>query len=179
MDVRDSIAREVTMPASVLTALRRALRQEMGSLTTIHTLHAAGYASGEVAFNSFGHALRQPVEEIPEAAFWAAFGRFLDRRGWGKLQHSAPHPGVGLLTSPDWAEAEGELEAQPACAFSVGLLSHLLTRAAGAPVAVLEVSCRARGDQDCTFAFGSDATIHDLYGLLLEGNSLEMALSEL
>ena len=54
-----------------------------------------------------------------------------------------------------------------------------LSGAAGGPVAVLEVTCRTRGDDGCTFAFGSAATIHDLYGLLLEGQDLDSALASL
>jgi hypothetical protein len=59
------------------------------------------------------------------------------------------------------------------------MLSALLSGAAGGPVAVLEVTCRTKGDDRCTFAFGSAATVHDLYGLLLEGQALEAALAAL
>jgi hypothetical protein len=50
---------------------------------------------------------------------------------------------------------------------------------AGSPVAVLEVSCRTRGDDRCSFLFGSEQAIHDVYGLLLEGDSLDDALATL
>jgi len=41
------------------------------------------------------------------------------------------------------------------------------------------VSCRAQGDERCAFAFGSAATVHDLYGLLLDGRALPSALAAL
>jgi len=179
MNGREGNVREVALPVSALSTLRGALRGEAGPLATIHALHSAGFASGESVFDAFARTLRQPPQETPEGAFWSSLGRFLTRRGWGSLSHSAAHSGVGLLTSPDWAEAEARGESQPVCAFSTGLLSRLLTRAADAPVAVLEVTCRAKGDPVCTFAFGSVATIHDLYGLLLDGKGLEGALAEL
>ena len=179
MQGRDSQIREVAVPASALRSLRHALRRELGSLTAIHTLHGSGFDCGDETFEAFGRTLQGSIEETPLGVFWTALGRFLRERGWGTLQLSTPHPGVGLLSSADWAESEGEREDQPVCAFSVGLLSRLLTRAAGEPVAVLETFCRARGDPSCAFAFGSEATIHGLYGLLLEGKGLETALAEL
>lgn len=179
MNGREGHAREVALPASALSTLRRALKREAGPLAAIHALHAAGYGAGETLFDSFARTVRQPLEEVGETTFWTGLTRFMGRRGWGSLDHRSLHPGVGLLTSSDWAEAGDGSESQPGCAFSAGLLSHVLTRAAGEPVAVLEVSCRGRGDESCAFAFGSEATIHDLYGLLLDGKRLEQALAEL
>ncbi|NIX42216.1 MAG: hypothetical protein GWN06_24335, partial [Gemmatimonadetes bacterium] len=54
-----------------------------------------------------------------------------------------------------------------------------LTELAGGPIAVLEVSCRARGDDCCDFAFGSETAIHGLYGRLLQGENLQAALAAL
>ena len=179
MPGRESQIREVAVPAVALGALRQALRREHGPLTAIHTLHSTGFETGDALFEAFDRTLRTSLEETGEEAFWTSLGRFLSRRGWGTVEHGKPHPGVGLLSSPDWAESEGQKEGQPVCAFSVGLLSRLLTRVADEPVAVLETSCRARDDGQCQFAFGSEATIHELYGLLLEGRSLEQALAEL
>jgi hypothetical protein len=59
------------------------------------------------------------------------------------------------------------------------MLSALLSEVAGGPVAVLEVTCRTKGDERCTFAFGSAPTVHDLYGLLLDGQDLDSALAAL
>ena len=50
---------------------------------------------------------------------------------------------------------------------------------AGGPVAVLEVTCRTRGDDACAFAFGSEGAVHELYGKLLEGADLDGALDAL
>ena len=120
------------------------------------------------------------LTELDQETFWERIGTALARRGWGSVTHEAIHPGVGLLTSSDWAEAlGGQDESQPSCSFSTGLLSGLLSGAAGGPIAVLEVTCRAKGDGRCSFAFGSAATVHDLYGLLLDGRPLESALSVL
>ena len=54
--------------------------------------------------------------------------------------------------SSDWVEAEEERGEDASCSFSAGYLSGLLTELAGGPIAVLEVACRARGDDTCSFA---------------------------
>jgi hypothetical protein len=57
-------------------------------------------------------------------------------------------------------------------------MSGLLSQIAGGPVAVLEVSCRTRGDDACRFGFGSERAITDLHGLLLDGADLDSALAD-
>lgn len=179
MNKRHDGDREVAMPASALAALDRAITEQAGPLARVHTLHAAGYAAGAPFWEALDRSPREPVVALPEREFWTTLSRFMEVRGWGTFTQRAPHPGVGLLLSEDLAESAGRRDSQPVCAFTTGLLAHMLTRAAGQPVAVLEVGCRARGDDACTFAFGSEATVHDLYGLLLDGRGLERALVEL
>jgi bacteriochlorophyll 4-vinyl reductase len=176
---RDAGSRVVAVPAVTLAALGRALRDQAGALTAIHSLHAAGYETGGPVFEAFMRTLPRPVAAMPEKTFWDALSRFFEKRGWGTLVHSSPHDGVGLLSSRDWVEADGRKENQPVCAFSSGLFAHLLTRVADGPVAVLEVSCRAHRDVACRFAFGSEVAIHDLYGMLLEGKDIQQAFAEL
>lgn len=176
----ESRSRHVLLPSEGLAALRRAIRTEAGPLAAIHALHQAGYESGGVLFDAFTADLDEELSGISDGMFWSQMSRFLARRGWGAVSHDDAHPGVGLLRSRDWAEATPDgSETQPTCAFSSGMLSHFLTRAAGGPVAVLEVSCRSRGDDACAFAFGSEAAIHRLYGSLLEGRDLQGAFQAL
>lgn len=172
--------KDVVIPARGLVALRRAIRKEAGPLAAIHALHHAGYESGGVLFDVFSADVGDDLSGVSEGMFWSQVTRFLARRGWGAVSHDDSHPGVGLLRSRDWAEAAPDgSETQPTCAFSAGMLSHFLSRAAGGPVAVLEVSCRSRGDDACAFAFGSEAAIHELYGRLLEGRNLQAAFQTL
>lgn len=178
MSGRIQNSRDVALPASVFSSLGHALRSQAGPLAAIHGLHAAGYGAGEALYEGFTQSRGEGEEEAAEA-FWRSLSSFLERRGWGSLRHRGTHEAVGLLASSDWAEAEGARSAQPSCAFSVGMLSHLLTRVAGEPIGVLEVGCRASGADECTFAFGSEAAIHDLYGRLLEGTTVESALASL
>lgn len=170
--------RQVALPARGLTELRRSLREEVGALASVHALHAAGYAAGADLYQGFLQSAPGEVLAMGTDRFWRQLRRYFHQKGWGELQHEPAHPGVGLLRSPDWAEAEAGTETQPSCAFTAGMVSHFLTLAAGGPVAVLEVECLSRGGPHCSFAFGSEATIHQLYGQLLEGSSVDEALAD-
>lgn len=183
MDASHGSSKEIAVPASIFAALRRELAKEAGPLPTIHALHAAGYSAGAAAATAFSGDAPDELASVPQNAFWARLTDFFKGRGWGTFTHAADHPAVGLLTSGDWIEAEeGERdipEEHASCSFTTGYLSGLLTELAGGPVAVLEVECRARGNERCAFAFGSEAAVHELYGQLLEGSGLQGALERL
>lgn len=171
--------RSTVLPAQALAALRRAIGAEAGALAAIQAMQTAGYRAGELFFDELAESLGSSSTGVGEGAFFRTLSEFLRARGWGALRLSDPHPGVGLLSSRDWAEGGGSEEGEPSCDFSAGMLSAMLTQAAGRPVAVLHTTCRSRGDGECSFAFGSPPTIHDLYGLLLEDRTFESALEEL
>lgn len=180
MDLRERTEREVAVPASALVELRQALRREAGPLATTHALHAAGFDAGTTMHGIFSAGAAAPLASLGEEAFWAALREFLARRGWGTLRHERVHPALGLMTSPDWAEANHEIaERQPSCAFTSGMLASILGKVAGGPIAVLEVQCRSKGDASCRFALGSETVVHELYGVLLEGIPLDEALEGL
>lgn len=180
MDTSSRPSRDVAVPARSLTALRNALREEAGPLAAIHALQAAGWEAGTEFYEGFEGTLGTSSDKLTEDDFWERLAAFLRNRGWGTIHHTRPHPGVGLLRSPDWVESDDARdETQPSCSFSSGMLAGLLSRVAGGPIAVLQVACRGRGDEACSFAFGSEATIHGLYGLLLEDGTFEQALERL
>ncbi|HKJ03375.1 MAG TPA: V4R domain-containing protein [Longimicrobiales bacterium] len=167
--------------------LRQELAKEAGVLPAIHALQQSGYVAGMAAASAFRTSQDEDVRALPEEEFWARLGSFFTRRGWGTLRHVDRHQAVGLLVSSDWVEGDSarvegdgpETEEGASCSFSTGFLSGLLTELAGGPVAVLEVSCRARGEERCSFAFGAAAAIHHIYGQLLEGAELDGALAAL
>jgi len=173
---------EITLPAEVFSTLRRELSREVGPAIALRALHDAGHRAGQ----QLAAALEETDPEVGRtasgASFWTRLEDHFRRRGWGTLRHDGRNRGVGLLTSSDWAESlDSRAPADPEgnCSVSTGLLSGLLTHVAGGPVAVLEVRCRTRGDDDCTFAFGSETAIQELYGRLLDGVALDRALAEL
>jgi hypothetical protein len=172
---------EIVVPVQVFTALRRELEKEMGTLPAVRALHQAGYTSGVDAVEALHPGARDgSLMDMGTRGFWERVGQFFRQRGWGALEHDPKHPGVGLLRSPDWAEANADQpEPESSCSFSTGFLAGLLSELAGGRLAVLEVTCRGRGDEECCFAFGSEAVIHDLYDHLLHGADLDGALEAL
>ena len=172
---------EIVVPVQLFTVLQRELEKEVGTRPAVRALHQAGYASGVDAVGALRSSA--PAESLPDlnaTDFWERVGRFFRKRGWGALSHEPRHPGVGLLHSPNWVEADAdEPDPERSCSFTTGFLAGLLSELAGGPVAVLEVSCRGRGDEACTFAFGSEAVVHELYGHMVDGADLEGALEVL
>lgn len=172
--------REIAVPVSLFESLRNELKAQAGTLPTIHALHHAGYHAGLTAAAAVDQEAGGTSFSLGQAAFWNHLSGYFTKRGWGRLGHSAPHAAVGMLKSSDWAEARThEVDPDASCSFSAGFLSGLLSQLAGAPIAVLEVTCRSRGDASCGFAFGSETAIHMLYGRLVDGADLEMALATL
>ncbi len=180
MDTTASAFREVAVPVSVFAILRKELASEAGMLPTIHAFHAAGYQAGSAAADMFRTAPDEDVSSLTEDEFWARLTSFFSRRGWGILSRTTSYPAVGLLVSHDWVESTDiEVSEDASCSFSTGFLSGFLTALAGGPVAVLEVECRGRGSGSCSFAFGSEAAVHELYGQLVDGRDLHGALAAL
>ncbi|MDA1103718.1 MAG: hypothetical protein O2956_09005 [Gemmatimonadetes bacterium] len=172
--------REIVVPVSVFGSLRSDLEKEAGMLPTIRALHNAGYHAGLAAAATVNHEAGGASFDLGHEKFWSLLSAYFAKRGWGTLSHRSVHPGVGMLTSSDWAEATPEqIQADASCGFSAGFLSGLLSQLAGGPVAVLEVGCQTRGADVCDFAFGSESAIHDLYGRLLDGEDLPTALAAL
>ena len=172
--------REVAVPISMFSTLRKELEGEAGTLLTVRALHRAGYEAGLRAAAPLHEEAGGDAFARRQDAFWSLLRTFFQRRGWGTLDHDAVHRGVGVLSSRDWAESvEGDPDPEASCCFSAGFLSGLLSQLAGGAVAVLEVECRTRGGARCSFAFGSEQAIHELYGRLLDGADVEAALHSL
>jgi hypothetical protein len=181
MITKGGAPREIAVPVSVFGSLRAELEKEAGTLPTVHALHHAGYSAGVAAAASLAGNGEGDSRSLGQDTFWSKLSDFFGKRGWGTLSHERPHKAIGILSSPDWAEAtDAEGGPEASCHFSTGFLSGILSELAGGPVAVLEVGCRMRGESACRFAFGSEGAIHELYGRLLDDDAdLDGALAAL
>jgi hypothetical protein len=177
---------ELAIPVASLAALRSALADEVGSDAAARALAAAGQAAGDSLFSQLVAAGGDSengaasLADVSETAFWRRLSQLFSSRGWGTLSHSPAHEGVGALDAPDWVEADAEAHTnRPSCFFTTGVLANLLGNAAGAPISVLEVECRSRGDGRCRFLFGSTSAMDAVYERVGAGNSADAALGEL
>lgn len=194
-----SVQPELTLPPAALSLIRRSIRDEVGDLSATRILQNAGFATGSTLFSEFEAELQDSSPEartgaeagtgaeegpdprdLDEARFWSSLNRFFGARGWGRVESARVHPGLGVIHAFDWTESNpaGD-EDQPGCHFTAGLFSYMLSQLAGQAIAVLEVACRSAGDEHCSFLYGSEAAVHEVYGLLLDDTPLDEALARL
>jgi uncharacterized protein len=176
-DARDdgpAASRGVILPVGALAALRGAvLAVPDGQLR----LRDAGFAAGGALYDAFAERARRQAGGDPEALplpdFFRELATFFGEQGWGTLDTSAGEDAETVaLGAGDWAEADAEPDtpaAYPACHFSTGVFAGFLARVAGRPLAVLEVHCRAAGDERCEFVVGSPPVMDRLWERIRAG----------
>jgi predicted hydrocarbon binding protein len=161
-------------PASLHRLRRRLDASGEGVAATI--LQEAGFATGEAMHERWRNrvAERTGLDDAGHLDVrW--FGPMLDELcidlGWGSVSVTTLDDSALLLEAGNWAEAEPASSTIPSCHFSCGCLAAFLTAQAGAPIAVLEVECRSRGDDACRFLGASTASLAVVYDLIAAGRS--------
>ncbi|MGD8277024.1 MAG: hypothetical protein PVH00_03310 [Gemmatimonadota bacterium] len=178
---------ELAIPVASLTALRHALADEVGDDAAARALQIAGVAAGHAFFDTLSHAGSpggRTGEVDPatwsEPLFWRLLADLFERRGWGRIRNGHAHVGIGAIDAFDWVESQQEADAlRPSCFFTAGLFANLLGRVVGDDVAVLEVSCRSRGDAHCRFLYGSPETLDVVFSRIRNGANVEETLATL
>ena len=177
----------LTFPPSTLAAVHRAAQQDRTPAEAASLVRQVGFETGEGFLDAFSDWLehhRQDPGITPAALstedFWHHLSAFFASLGWGRLNFEQLHPGVAALSSLQWAEADPSASArQPMCHFTTGMLADLLSRVIGSDLAVLEVSCRSRGDGSCRFLVGSSDALQVVFEGLRQGQPLETAVGGL
>ena len=170
----------LTLPSDALRHLRGALLNESDGQTANRVLQEAGSRIGESMLGLLSGGDPSKAAALDREQFWSTLDRFLQDCGWGSTAQERIHPGLGIIRSEGWAESDRDAgEQSVGCAFSTGMLSAILSTIGGAPIAVLEVACRSRGDRHCGFVFGSEEATGRLTSLLTEAEGLEEALERL
>ena len=167
---------QVTLPSGGLAGLRRAI-EDTAPGVAVRALREAGRRLAGDAEVALTASLTAPLSDLSVPDFWDQMSRYFQAAGWGHLQHEPMSDGIGAAVTRDWAESDPtEAREAPGCHLSTGLLAEILSRVAGEPVAVLEASCRSRGDDACRFLFGAPSTLISVHRRLSEGRTLEEAL---
>ncbi len=175
------------IPAAVLAAMHRAARQLGSPVEAAALVRQIGYESGEGFLEEFTgwlmHHRQDPgvaPSDLSAEEFWHLLSAFFGRIGWGRLHFEQLHEGVAALRSQDWVEGRVVEQArQPSCHYTTGMLADLLGRLTDSEVAVLEVSCLARGDGSCRFLFGSPEGLQHVYEGLRSGQAVDEVLRAL
>lgn len=175
-------------PGSLPTSsLRLALESRLGPDEAARVLQEVGEQLADHLYARLISELQAETEStdhdpasLEESEFWDRLGQILAGLGWGSLNFSVAHEGVGILESSDWGEADPASAAlRPSCHTTAALIANLMGRIADGEIGVLEVECRSRGDLECRFAFGGRLALSNVYGVILNGGSLEDLVGDL
>lgn len=155
--------RTVEVPVEFFPALRALGQGPLGAVAMPY-LRDAGHAVGVGLYDRFAGWLAARGEAAPEYLPASQLARllaaFLAEAGWGVVGVEELADAVVAIDTTDWAEAPadepvGTPTPAPSCHVTTGVLAGLFGRIAGAPLAVLEVECRATGAARCRFLLGS------------------------
>lgn len=166
---------DVRLPAECLGALARAARADSGQ--TAVALREAGRRSGSAIASEL--ARRTDPGSVTMEAFWDAVREELEARGLGEARYALLAPGVAEVRWRDGPETSAgdadQAVGAGGCPFSTGVLAGLLGEIAGAPVAVMEVACRARGTDACRYLVGDAERLRAVRRAIRSGSSVEEA----
>jgi uncharacterized protein len=173
----------LALTRDTLTALRAALMRDTGAAAAGY-LQEAGYAGGQALFDAFRGWLATRGKGTPESMSVDAFQReatdFFRNAGWGSLALGTLEDAVATLDSKDWGEADPSVGAElPSCHVSAGMFADFFGRLADAPLAVMEVECRSRGDERCRFLLGSTEVMQRVYEGMAGGEEYANAVKAL
>jgi predicted hydrocarbon binding protein len=166
----------------VLHNLRQSLARDLGDRAAVH-LQEAGYAAGEQVYECFlawlpGFTGVDDPAKLDSSALGEVLSAFFEALGWGSLTIEQAGEGALMITAPNWAESEpGGSSPQPSCYVSSGILTDFLGRLSSVPVAVMEVECRTRADQQCRFIAGAPETLEAIFNALANGKSYDSVLN--
>lgn len=174
---------DIALSGNALVALSpkalHALRDRAGA----QVLQEAGYAAGESTCATFtrwlpGVAGVDDPRDLAAPRLADVLSRFFSSMGWGSLAVEPLAEAAFAIDSSDWAEAQPEAQLQyPGCYFTSGLLADVMSRIGDAPLAVMEVECRSRGDAHCRWLVGSPETLTELYQHMAQGADYQQVLS--
>lgn len=142
----------------------------------IAALREAGRRAGNRIFDGLGVL----PETLETEAFWSAADDVLRELGLGRITFEPVDGAVGAVSWRELPEATAGGAVAPrrsrGCALATGILGGLLTRAAGRPVAVLEIGCAAGGSDACWFLVGAEGRLREVHARLAEGGAVAAVL---
>ncbi len=147
---------------------RLALERNLGA-NAPSCLLEIGAATGEEIHAAFCRWLPEHTGvndpgELDAERFGEVLSTFFAELGWGNLELSRLGSAGLVITCAEWAEAQRDANAPyPCCFVSAGLFADLLTRIAGSPIAIMEIECQSRNDEQCRFLGGAPETLEAVY----------------
>jgi hypothetical protein len=141
----------------------------------ISALRETGRVAGTLLFDGLGTG----AEDLDKDDFWSALDARIRQLHLGFVHFEPLDRGLAVLAWHEMPETGAEGSAPritSGCHLATGLLGGLLGRAAGQPIAVLEVACGADGSEPCWFLIGSESRLTAIHDRLARGEDLRAAL---
>jgi hypothetical protein len=143
------------VPVDFFAALGKAM-ESPASAVTVNSVRDAGFHAGQALFDAFTSWLGERGERTPDTLDDVRFGvladEFFTELGWGSFRLTSLSDSVMTLDSDDWGESDIH---GTGCHVTTGMFAGFFGRVADAPIAVLEVECRAGSEGRCRFLLGS------------------------
>jgi predicted hydrocarbon binding protein len=170
----------VALTSATLEALRHTLVRDAG-LAGATQLQDAGFAGGRALYEAFREWLagRTDVDagELPTSEFGEHASGFFREAGWGSFRLGALGDAVATVDTTDWREADPSASLEhPGCHLTTGMLAGFFAAAGDAPIAALEVECRAAGSERCRFLIGAGPVLTHVFEQVERGVGYEAAL---
>lgn len=164
-------AESVRLPVAAIRTLAGSAAE--AGPDAVRALREAGRTTGEILFEKVGGD--HPAGELSPDEFVEALDRALRDRGLGSAGYAVLAPGVAALSLA--ASPESRSSGPVGCPLACGWIAGLLSRVAGAPVAVMEVRCASSdGRGPCRFLAASPARLRRLHRGLDRGEPLAALL---
>jgi hypothetical protein len=117
------------------------------------SLRDAGAAMGRFLAERIRDEAQKHGGVLTAERFWSTLSELLRRRGWGRAEHAAPHPGVGVVSLRSGRTTGPEGLGATGAEFIAGLLAGVFEHTVEREVDVLPL--RPDADGTHAFAFGS------------------------
>jgi predicted hydrocarbon binding protein len=166
---------DISLSTSGLVAISPAAIHLLRDRAGAQVIQEAGYAAGVSTHAAFVRWLPsvagvEDPRELATPRLAEVLSRFFSSLGWGTVEVTPVGSSTFAVDSLNWAEAQPDSGLQyPACYFTAGLLADLVSRIADAPLAVMEVECRSRGEARCRWLVGAPDTLTSLYEQMAQG----------
>jgi predicted hydrocarbon binding protein len=175
----------IRLPAAALSALHRALHDQVGAEGAARALRAIGLETGEAFYERFRLWLSEAgagsvdPETLSADEFWSRLSAFFGYLGWGSLRSETLHPGLISLTLSPWVEARHAAGPVEGCHFTTGLIAEVLRQVAGGDLAALEVECSPSDGGHSRIIIGNADAMDSLFASMREGVGYREALAAL
>jgi predicted hydrocarbon binding protein len=191
LNVRSGILRGPTgtrllaVPEELIEGLHKGLEDECGQAAPI-VLYQCGKWWGKQFWKrqqvEVRHFFQEEMGELPFAFFLHVLRKVWALYGWGQIDFSFALKDKGFVevrvAQAMYSDAVGNI-GRTSDHIMAGVLASVVSELAGRELECVEVGCRSKGDQRCTFVLGMKARVDPIAAWVKQGVSVQDILARL